>query len=103
MNQITTDVPIEGVTTDIPGRFLIGDDSFQIATDATAGKGGRGQAAGTSHLIGGALVTCALNVFRGAIKPDLPDFEECISMRVFSGSKGRRTLARSIWTWKSKV
>ena len=74
MNQITTDVRIEGVTTDIPGRFLIGDDSFQIATDATAGKGGRGQAAGTSHLIGGALVTCALNVFRGAIQPDLPDF-----------------------------
>lgn len=74
MSQIITDVQIEGATTHIPGRFLIGNDSFQIVTDATAGKGGRGQAAGTSHLIGGALVTCALNVFRGAIEPDLPAF-----------------------------
>lgn len=76
MVQIISDARIEGATTDIPGRFLIGNESFQIVTDATAGKGGRGHAAGTSHLIGGALVTCALNVFRGAIEPDLPAFRK---------------------------
>jgi organic hydroperoxide reductase OsmC/OhrA len=70
-DPVLTDVRIEGATTSVPGRFLISDETFQIVTDASKAKGGRAQAPGTSHLIGGALVTCALNVFRGAVEPEL--------------------------------
>ncbi|RUZ72303.1 hypothetical protein EN943_30885 [Mesorhizobium sp. M7A.F.Ca.US.006.01.1.1] len=92
MSQMITDVRIEGATTDIAGRFLIGGDGFQIVTDATVGKGGRGVAAGTSHLIGGALVTCALNVFRGAVEPELSAFRKVRINARFQRVEGQSNL-----------
>lgn len=85
------DIVIEGVTSVTPGRFVLSAPHFQIVADGSTGTGGPGAAAGAMHLLAGALATCALNVFRGGIEPELPNPRHAaISVRLARGDSAPR-------------
>jgi organic hydroperoxide reductase OsmC/OhrA len=63
---------LEAATTAVPGRFIVSGAQFQLVTDAAASFGGPGTAASANDLLVAALLTCAINIFRGSTEPDLP-------------------------------
>ena len=54
-----------GVTTSMPGRFIMGARTAQIVTDASPASGGAGEALVAQELYLVSLATCALAVIDG--------------------------------------
>lgn len=65
------DLVVEAHSSSIKGRYIISGEHFQLVADGTKGTGGPGIAAGASDLLVAALLTCAINIFRGATEPEL--------------------------------
>ena len=74
---------LHGRMTDVPGRYRIGADGFELLADGPVRSGGRGEAAGAVDLLVASLVVSALNAFRRDLLPEgAPDRRAEIFARV---------------------